>query len=503
MSLDLDDERILGSLLEGKWRLVKRIGRGGMGQVFKVIHARMGIVKCVKILRPGADDVLVKRFEREVRLAQQLRHPNVIRIDDFGVDVDLDPQGVPFYIMEYVEGQSLREAVTKGELPLGRACNIVRQVALGVGAAHERDIIHRDIKPENVVVAAEDHVTVLDFGIAKLRSPDSREDMLTLTRKGEIWATPQYMSPEQAMAASDLSPRSDIYSLGVVLFECLTGELPFQGDTAREFIISHIQKEAPSLRKKRPEIPFPEELERLVKAMLAKRPDQRPASMKEVAAALEPFAKAPAGASRGPATTPVAKPAARPQSSTPVASPAAPTAAPRHAKKGAGHPRHESTADLPEAKKAAKRPPRVVVVPHPPPGGSPRGFPVLAHLFVNLGEELHDHVIGRTRLAMGRKTENDVLIPDTLASKVHAELLQEGGRFLLEDLGSRNGTYLGKKRLEGRATLSAVEPVRIGNTYLLFVKGEARAADHFVFCGDGHPSDSKSKFCGSCGAPVG
>ncbi|MCK6482491.1 MAG: protein kinase, partial [Planctomycetes bacterium] len=129
MNLDLDDDRILGSLLEGKWRLVRRIGRGGMGQVFQVVHARMGIVKCVKILRPGADEVMVKRFEREVRLAQQIRHPNVIRIDDFGVDTDMDPQGVPFYIMEFVEGRSLRDLVALCELPVERAANLVRQAA--------------------------------------------------------------------------------------------------------------------------------------------------------------------------------------------------------------------------------------------------------------------------------------------------------------------------------------------------------------------------------------
>ena len=492
MSLDLDEDRIIGSLLEGKWRLVKRIGRGGMGQVFQVVHARMGIVKCVKILRPGADEVLVKRFEREVRLAQQLRHPNVIRIDDFGVDTEMDPQGVPFYIMEFIDGKSLRELLGKGELSLGRAAFIVRQAALGIGAAHERDIVHRDIKPENIVVAAQDHVTVLDFGIAKLRSPDTREDMLTLTRRGEIWATPQYMSPEQAMAASDLTTASDIYSLGIVLFECLTGELPFQGDNARDFIISHIQKEAPTLRKRRPEIPFPDALEELVKSMLSKRPEQRPESMKHVAATLEPYAQA-APAPPEPAPRPRGS---RAPSSTPVAPPAPP------AKKHAEPHTQERTADLPQAKSARGRPPRLVVVPHPPAGGSPRGFPVLAHLFVNLGEELHDHVVGRSRLSMGRKTECDILIADTLASKVHAELLQEQGRFFLEDLGSRNGTYLGKRRLEGRVTLGDTEPFRIGNTYLLFVRGDARAPDHFVFCAEGHPGDPKAKFCGACGAPA-
>jgi serine/threonine protein kinase len=510
MSLDLDDDRILGALLEGKWRLVRRIGRGGMGQVFQAVHARMGIVKCVKILRPGSDDVLIKRFEREVRLAQQIRHPNVIRIDDFGVDTELDPQGVPFYIMEFVEGQSLRDVIGRGEVPVPRAANLVRQVALGVGAAHERDIIHRDLKPENVVVAAGDQVTVLDFGIAKLRSPESREDMLTLTRKGEIWATPQYMSPEQAMASTDLTAKSDIYSLGVVLFECLTGELPFQGEAARDFIIAHIQKDVPSLRKRRPELKFPEGLEELVTSMLAKRPPQRPETMKDVAHALEAWARAPsapapkAAASKRPPT-----PQGRAAQGQPGNSPGAPPAAAPTPKAARPAPRvpepPDPTADLPRppvARKAAGRPPRVVVVPHPPAGGPSRNFPVLGHLFVNLGEELHDHVVGRDRLTLGRKTENDVLIPDTLSSKVHAELLEEGGRFFLEDLGSRNGTFMGKRRVEGRVSLGDIESVRIGNTYLLFCRGPAKPEDHYVFCGEGHPSDRKAKFCGSCGAAV-
>jgi len=492
MSLDLDDDTILGALLEGKWRLVRRIGRGGMGQVFQAVHARMGIVKCVKILRPGADDVLVKRFEREVLLAQKIRHPNVIRIDDFGVDTDLDPQGVPFYLMEFVDGKSLRDLLSGGELPVGRAAHLVRQVALGVASAHEHDVIHRDIKPENVVVTAQDHVTVLDFGIAKLKSPESREDMLTLTRKGEIWATPQYMSPEQAMASSDLTVKSDIYSLGVVLYECLAGELPFPGETAREFIIAHIQKEAPPLRKRRPELKFPAGLEELVTSMLMKRPNQRPDSMKEVAQVLEgfakghapPAAKAPPPPKKAASTTPVAPP---PKPGRAVASPM------------------EATADMPrpQARKPASRPPRVVVVPHPPEGGPSRNFPVKAHLFVNLGEELHDHVIGRKRLAMGRKPENEILIADTLSSKVHAEIREEGGSFVLEDLASRNGTFLGKRRLEGSVTLEDVQPFRIGNTYLVFCRGAARPEDHYAFCSEGHPSDRKAKFCGACGASIG
>lgn len=464
MGLDLDDDRILGSLIEGKWKLVRRIGRGGMGQVFQVVHARMGIEKCVKILRPGAEEVLVKRFEREVRLAQQIRHPNVIRIDDFGVDTELDPEGVVFCVMEYIDGASLRDLIAAGALPVERACSLARQVALGVGAAHERDIIHRDIKPENVVVARGDAVTVLDFGIAKLRSPDTREDMLTLTRRGEIWATPQYMSPEQAMAATDLTPKSDIYSLGVVLFECLTGSLPFEADSARELIVAHVQKDVPSIRSRRPDLDFPEDLDRLLTSTLAKRPAGRPESMKALAGALEPFTR-----------------------------PRSPSAAP-----AGGKARRTVRAE----ERSAPSPPRIVVVPHPP-AGTPasKPFPVLAHLFVHLGEELHDHVVGRNRVTLGRRTDLDVFVPDGRASKFHAEILGEGQRFVLEDRGSRNGTFVGRKRIDGRVTLGDVETLRIGNTYLLFCRGDARAADHFGFCPRGHPGERKAKFCGSCGIP--
>ncbi|MCK6482264.1 MAG: FHA domain-containing protein [Planctomycetes bacterium] len=142
------------------------------------------------------------------------------------------------------------------------------------------------------------------------------------------------------------------------------------------------------------------------------------------------------------------------------------------------------------------------MVPHPPEGSRSRTFPVGAHLFVNLGEELHDHVLGGARLTMGRRTDNDVFVPDTLASKLHAELVAEGGRYYLEDRGSRNGTFLGKRRVEGRVSLSQAETIRIGNTYMLFCQGDVKARDQFLFCPQGHPGDRRAKFCGSCGAPL-
>ncbi|MHC4821051.1 MAG: protein kinase domain-containing protein, partial [Planctomycetota bacterium] len=368
---------------------------------------------------------------------------------------------------------------------VARTANLIRQTALGVHAAHEHDIIHRDIKPENVLVADEDHVTVLDFGIAKLKSPDSREDMLTLTRKGEIWATPQYMSPEQAMASSDLSARSDIYSLGVVLYESLTGELPFVEDTARALILAHIQKPAPSIRTTRPEFHFPEALAHLVASMLEKRPDARPQSMQEVADALLAYtgdAPAAAPAAPPPHETDII-PAAQPSAPAPAAAPAV-------------------------AKRATRRPPRIVTVPHGPTQGGgthprARDFPVKAHLFVNLGEELHDHIVGRSRVTLGRRTTNDILIPDKLASKLHAELIEDDGRFYVSDLHSRNGTFLDRQRVEGHVSLKSGDNVRIGNTYLLFVAGDHQATEYFAFCAEGHPNDNQARFCGSCGTKVG
>jgi hypothetical protein len=502
MAIDLDDDRILGSLLEGKWRLVRRIGRGGMGQVFQVVHAKMGIVKCVKLLRPNSEEVLHRRFEREVKLAQQIRHPNVIRIDDFGVETAMDPEGIPYCIMEFLEGASLRDQLAKGELPPARAFRLLRQVALGVGAAHDRDIIHRDLKPENIVVGPDDKVTVLDFGIAKLRSPETKEDMLTLTRKGEIWATPQYMSPEQAMASSDLTTKADIYALGVVLFETLTGELPYQGESARDFIFAHIQREPPKLAQVRPELAFPAGTQELVSAMLHKRPVGRPDSMRAVADALEALAgaaaspagaaaRAPSGPPRAPSSTPMAPSRAVPAAGAP----------PLPAGQGGGR---DGGRDGGRGGAAVARPPRLVVVPHPPEGlPASRPFPVKARLFVHLGEEMHEHALGRSRVTLGRRTTGDVFVPDNLASKAHAEILEEGGRWWIADLQSRNGTFLGKRRVEGRVSLGDAEPVRIGNTTILFVRGDRPARDFFSFCPDGHPTEKGARFCGSCGLALG
>ncbi len=507
MAIDLDDDRIFGSLLEGRWRIVRRIGKGGMGQVFQVVHAKMGMIRCVKILKPGADEVLVRRFEREVQLAQQIRHPNVIRIDDFGIDRDMDPEGgLPYYVMEFAEGKSLRDLLAPGELPVARAARIIQQVARGVAAAHARNIIHRDIKPENVVVGDKDHVTVLDFGIAKLKSPDTDEEtpkMMTLTRKGEIWATPQYMSPEQATASPDLTPRTDVYCLGVVLFECLAGELPFAGETPKDFIVAHIQKEVPSVRKRRPELSIPSGLDALVSGMLAKRPDRRPSSMQAVAEALEPYAR---GEEAPPAFAP------RPAGESEQRAAPAPSRPPSPgAPRPAAPPRAPSPPAPPQPRTepaGPRNPPRVAVFPHGPVAedGSPlprnRPFAPRAKVFVNLGEELHEHQVGRARISIGRKPEHEIFIPDSMASKEHAEILEADGRFYVVDLDSRNGTFLGKKKVSGRALLRDREVIRIGGTFLHFCRGEAKASDLFAFCPEGHPSDRDAHFCGSCGRPL-
>jgi hypothetical protein len=249
-------------------------------------------------------------------------------------------------------------------------------------------------------------------------------------------------------------------------------------------MFAHIQKPPPLLRKLRPELRFPEALDALVQRLLEKRPAGRPASMKDLADALSAYIRPPADAAP---PTPSAPVGPVPMPSSPPPRPASPP--------GAAAP----------ARPAARHAPRVVVVPHPPDsagGGRPRGFPVLATLFVNLGEELHEHRIGRNKVVLGRQTSCDVLVPDTLASKQHAELRVDGRTSSIEDLKSRNGTYLSRRRVDGRVTLEDGAVLRIGNTHLLFRLGDPPTRDVFSFCASGHPGEKGARFCGSCGAPL-
>jgi len=276
-------EGLVGRTLGERYRILSRIGEGGMGTVYLCEHVALGKRMAVKVLRPefSRDEELLRRFQHEARAASQIGQENIIDVFDFGHTAE----GSAYFVMEALDGESLARILHReGALTLPRALPILMQICRALGAAHQRGIVHRDLKPENVfVVRREDgaeFVKVLDFGISKSAMGTEGK---RLTRAGSIIGTPEYMSPEQA-AATSVDHRSDIYAFGVLAYEVVTGRLPFQGDTPLATLLKH-QSEAPlSPRRLRPDLPL--EVETLIMRALVKKPEGRQQSMAEVAADL-------------------------------------------------------------------------------------------------------------------------------------------------------------------------------------------------------------------------
>ena len=292
----LPDDPLAGRVLSGRYRLIEIIGRGGMGAVYRAHHILMDKPVAVKVLRQelASDTEAVARFHREARSASRLDHEHIIRVSDFGQTDD----GLLFLIMELLDGENLAEVVRRGPLPWRRAAAIARDVALGLSHAHEQGVIHRDLKPENIVLVrrgkSRQLVKVLDFGLAKLIShttvdgSDAEPDVAvqSLTRTGVVFGTPEYMSPEQA-EGRPLDPRTDLYALGVVLYQMLSGALPFTAATFLALIAKTVNEPPPPLRSHSASLHVPAELESLVLRCLAKTPDERPASAEDIAECLD------------------------------------------------------------------------------------------------------------------------------------------------------------------------------------------------------------------------
>lgn len=291
---ELDDPAVyaVGTTIRGKYRILAKVGRGGMGHVYKALHLHFNEVRALKIMDPALTEreEFVRRFMREAFVARRLQHPNAVRVDD----VDQTEDGRHCIVMEFIDGRMLREVIAReGPLPPTRACSIAKQVASALDAAHELGIIHRDIKPENIALVKGDDgdvVKVLDFGITKLREGQLKDEAgaMDLTASGTIFAigTPEYMSPEQ-VRQKDLDGRSDLYSLGIVFYEMLTGELPFHADSQAEWFLAHVGEPPKSLRDQAARLRIPIGIADLVMAMLEKDPDHRPANGTEVMQAIE------------------------------------------------------------------------------------------------------------------------------------------------------------------------------------------------------------------------
>jgi eukaryotic-like serine/threonine-protein kinase len=256
----------------------RELGGGGMSRVFVAHDATRGCREVVKILPPDlASGVSLDRFEREVRLVARLNHPNIVPLLRTG-----EANGLPYYTMPFVEGESLRQRLKRDiQLPIDEAVQIACEVAQALDHAHAQDVVHRDIKPENVLLK-EGHAIVADFGISRAISRASEVDPITLA--GVSVGTPQYMSPEQAAGEREIDGRSDLYSLGCVLYEMLVGEPPFTGRSAQAVIAKRFAGTVPSIRVVRPDVS--PALERAVMRALALAPEHRFQTGAEFVAAL-------------------------------------------------------------------------------------------------------------------------------------------------------------------------------------------------------------------------
>ena len=282
--LERADDPLLGQTLASKYRIDRLIKRGGMGAVYEGKHVLMDKTVAIKVLRPSlaVDDDVVRRFSREAKAASRISHPHAVSVTDFGESEN----GVVFLVMEYLDGRTLKEVVrSEGPLQLDRVVEIVRQVAGALDAAHEQGVVHRDLKSDNIMLSqtnSGEWAKVLDFGIAKIQQTDSRD--AEITSANLVIGTPQYMSPEQCSQSGAIDSRSDIYSFGIILYEMLSAELPFTGESPTGIMMKQVQDPPPSVRSIRPEVP--ETVAQIILRALAKQPADRFQTAGELSEAL-------------------------------------------------------------------------------------------------------------------------------------------------------------------------------------------------------------------------
>ena len=277
-----------GTVVAGRYRVESLLGEGAMGAVYLVEHVHMRKHYALKVLLAEAREnpEIVTRFEREAIAAAHIDHPNVVAASDFGTSED----GFFFLVLEYIKGESLRELVERGPIPVERVLEIAIQIGAALTKAHGMGIVHRDLKPDNVMLVPRegepDLVKVLDFGIAKVPSLGRGGKERALTVAGSIFGTPEYIAPEQAVGQA-VDARADLYSFGIMLFEMLTGKRPFECDHVMGYLAAHVNAPVPPMREIAPHVEIPAAVEDAVRAMLQKVPEERPKDVKEAIAQLE------------------------------------------------------------------------------------------------------------------------------------------------------------------------------------------------------------------------
>lgn len=275
---------LIGTVLAGNYEILDVLGQGGMGVVYRGKHSLMERIVAIKMLLSQliSDTNSVKRFQQESKASARLKHPHIIDVYDFGIS----PAGQPYIVMEFLEGTPLSDLIKKeGQISVDRSIKLIAQACDALDHAHKQGVVHRDLKPSNIVLTTydeeKDYVKVVDFGVAKLIEIGNNGEGQRLTQAGEVCGSPVYMSPEQCMG-QELDARSDIYSMGIVLYETLTGKLPILGKTMVDTMSKHISEPPVPFNVARPDLYIPERLEWVVNKALSKDPANRQQSMEEL-----------------------------------------------------------------------------------------------------------------------------------------------------------------------------------------------------------------------------
>lgn len=461
-----DDLNVLVGKSLGQFRIVERIGAGGMAAVFKAYQPTLDRYVAIKVLPAhyAQDPVFVKRFVQEARSVAKLAHPNIVQVHDFG-----EENNITYIVMEYVDGGTLKDRL-KRALPVPEAVDFIIQAAEGLDCAHRNGIIHRDVKPANMLLRKDGHLLLSDFGIAKIL-----ERTTNLTRVGTGIGTPQYMSPEQGMGQA-VDRRSDIYSLGIVLFHCLTGRVPFTADSPLTITVKHLHDPLPVDKLVAENVPNP--IVQVVLKMTAKQPHERYQSADVLIDALtsalaasnlsipRPWRSAISSGLPLP-EAPGAPSAALPNTYGSPSQPLAPnTSAPVVTitcfRCGAPNPSTRlyctSCGDDLSNKRASED--RFL---------GPNGRPVLARLSIQNGPMAgRSYRFHQDVTTIGRTNGNDLVISGRTVSRRHARLWFDNGRWYLQDLGSANGTLVNNVRIYQPVALNDNDVINFGDEIVLF-----------------------------------
>lgn len=473
-----DMNGLVGKTL-GQFRIVERIGVGGMATVFKAYQPTLDRYVAIKVLPAyhARDPIFVKRFVQEARSVAKLAHPNIVQLHDFG-----EENNITYIVMEYVDGGTLKDRLKK-PLLAAEAVEFIIQGAEGLDCAHRNGIVHRDVKPANMLIRKDGHLLLSDFGIAKIL-----EGTTNLTRVGTGIGTPQYMSPEQGQGQA-VDRRSDIYSLGIVLFHCLTGRVPFTADNPLTITVKHMRDPLPVDRLEAENVPVL--IIRVVSKMTEKQPFERYQSMMEVIEALNSAlvnSNLPLSRSgRLSVITPVVNvPEQKPfvsvappfTPSQPLSNPGFPVVSstgpqfsgqPMQAgvtitcfRCGAPNPstRLYCTTCGDDLSNKRANMDRYI---------GPNGRPILARLSIQQGPmggrsfRFHQDVT-----TVGRTNGNDLVISGRTVSRRHARLWFDNGRWYLEDLQSANGTLVNNVRIYQPVVLNDNDVISFGDEIVIF-----------------------------------